>query len=92
MGVTLKGYLRCADEAEAGRVRAALDEHIRLTRAEAGCVSFHVTATDDPLVWQVAEEFTTPVAFEAHQTRAAASDWARETRGIAREYEIKGMS
>ena len=91
MGVTLTGYLRCADETEAARVRAALDDHIRLTRAETGCISFHVTATDDPLVWQVSEEFATPAAFEAHQTRAAASDWDRETKGIAREYEIKGM-
>lgn len=91
MGVTLQGYLRCSDDTEAARVRAALEEHVRLTRAEAGCVSFHVTATEDPLVWQVAEEFTTPAAFEVHQARAGASDWARETKGIARDYQIKGM-
>lgn len=91
MGVTLSGYLRCANEAEAARVQASLDEHIRLTRSEAGCVSFTVTPTDDPLVWQVAEEFTDSAAFEAHQERARASDWAVQTKGIAREYEIKGM-
>lgn len=91
MGVTLTGWLRCASEEEAARVRTALDDHIRLTRAEAGCVSFNVTATDDPLVWQVAEEFTNPAAFEAHQVRAGASDWARQTAGIARDYTIKGM-
>jgi quinol monooxygenase YgiN len=91
MGVTLTGVLRCADETEAARVRAALNDHIRLTRAEAGCISFDVTPTDDPLVWTVAEEFTTPAAFEEHQVRAGASDWATETKGIAREYQIKGM-
>lgn len=91
MGVTLNGYLRCADEAEATRVRAALDEHIRLTRAEPGCVSFEVTPTDDPFVWQVAEEFTDPAAFDAHQARAGTSDWAVETKGIARDYKITGM-
>lgn len=91
MGVTLNGTLRCADENEAARVRTALPEHVRLTRAETGCVSFSVAATDDPLVWQVAEEFTDPAAFEAHQTRAAASDWATTTKGIAREYTVQGM-
>ena len=91
MGVTLTGQLRCASEEEAARVRAALDEHIRLTQAEPGCISFDVTPTDDPLVWAVSEEFTGPEAFEAHQARAGASDWAKATKGIARDYTIKGM-
>ena len=91
MGVTLTGTLRCASEGEAVRVRAALDEHIRLTRAEPGCISFEVTSTDDPMIWNVAEEFTDPAAFEAHQSRAGASDWAIQTKGIARDYSIKGM-
>lgn len=90
MGVTLNGYLRCANEAEAARVRAAPDEHIRLTRAEAGCISFEVNPTPDPLVWAVAEEFTDKAAFEAHQARASASDWAKATKGIARDYTISG--
>ncbi|MEW9920777.1 putative quinol monooxygenase [Marimonas sp. MJW-29] len=91
MGVTLNGYLRCANDAEAARVRAALEEHIRLTRAEPGCISFEVTATEDPLVWRVAEEFTDPAAFKAHQARAAASAWAQETKGIARDYTVEGL-
>ncbi|MCX7559892.1 antibiotic biosynthesis monooxygenase [Sulfitobacter sp. F26204] len=90
MGVTLSGVLRCATEAEAARVRAALDSHIQLTRAEAGCVSFDVTATDDPLIWNVIEEFTDKAAFELHQSRAAQSDWAVQTNGIERNYQIKG--
>ena len=91
MGVTLNGYLRCANEAEAARVRAALPEHIRPTRAEPGCISFEVTPMDDPLVWAVAEEFTDAGAFEAHQQRAGASRWASETAGIARDYTVKGL-
>jgi quinol monooxygenase YgiN len=91
MGVTLNGTLRCANAEEAARVFKALDEHIRLTREEQGCISFEVTPTDDPLIWAVAEEFTDPAAFEAHQTRAGASDWARLTAGIERDYTIKGM-
>ncbi|WP_299140934.1 putative quinol monooxygenase [uncultured Tateyamaria sp.] len=91
MGVTLTGTLRCKTPEEAARVRAALPAHVALTRAEPGCVSFDVTPTDDPIIWTVAEEFTDPAAFDAHQARAAASDWARETAGIERDYVVKGM-
>lgn len=89
--VTLTGTLNCANEAEADRVRAALPTHITLTRAEAGCMSFEVSATSDPLVWEVSERFVNASAFEAHQARAGASDWAVQTAGIARNYTIRGM-
>ncbi|MEP1767472.1 MAG: antibiotic biosynthesis monooxygenase [Sulfitobacter sp.] len=89
--VTLTGTLRCVTQAEVARVRAALPDHIKLTRAEAGCIAFEVTPTDDPMVWDVAERFTDAAAFEAHQTRAAASLWAKETQGIARDYAIAGL-
>ncbi len=89
--VTLTGTLTCVSEEEAARVRATLDTHIALTRAEKGCLSFEVTQTDDPMVWSVAERFTDAAAFEAHQTRAASSDWAQETKGIARDYTITGL-
>lgn len=89
--VTLTGTLNCANEAEASRVRAALATHIALTRAEAGCISFEVTKTSDPMVWAVSERFVDAAAFEAHQARAAASDWAVQTAGIARDYTIHGM-
>ena len=62
-----------------------------LTRAEAGCISFEVTKTSDPMVWAVSERFVDAAAFEAHQARAAASDWAAQTAGIARDYTIRGM-
>ncbi|UOA14670.1 hypothetical protein DSM109990_01477 [Sulfitobacter dubius] len=88
MRVALTGHLRCATPAEADRVRAGLDAHLRLTRAEPGCLRFDVTPTDDPLVWQVSELFTDRAAFDAHQTRAAASDWATLTAGITRDYQI----
>ena len=91
MGVTLEGYLRCATEDEAARVRAALPEHVRLTRAEPGCLRFDVTPTDDPLVWAVSEAFTDAAAFEAHQARASASAWAHATKGIARDYQTTAL-
>lgn len=65
-----------------------LPEHIRLTRAEPGCLSFDVTRTDDPMIWQVDEAFTDREAFDAHQTRTGASDWAAQTADIARDYAI----
>mgnify|MGYP001544700949 CR=1 FL=1 len=69
---------------------AALPEHIRLTRAEPGCLRFDVQADPDvPGRFIVSEEFTDRAAFEAHQTRAAGSEWARISDGIPRTYEIK---
>lgn len=86
--IRLTGRLICADADQAGIVRAHLPEHIRLTRAEPGCLSFDVTPTADPLVWQVAELFTDRAAFDAHQTRTRASDWWRATAAIPREFQI----
>ncbi len=90
--VTLTGTLTCKTSEEAARVRAALEMHIALTRAEPGCLSFEVTATADPLVWAVSERFADTAAFEAHQARARATDWARQTAGIARDYKITSMT
>ena len=86
--VRLSGVLRCRDVDEAARVRGALDEHVRLTRAEPGCLRFDVCATDDPLVWTVDESFATQSDFDAHQTRMQTSAWARVTAGIERDYSV----
>ena len=86
--VRLSGQLTCQTAQEAALVRAHLPEHIRLTRAEAGCLSFTVTETSDPLIWQVDEVFTDDATFAAHQARAKASHWALVTASIARKYEI----
>ncbi|MCS5721520.1 antibiotic biosynthesis monooxygenase [Herbiconiux sp. CPCC 203407] len=85
----LTGELVCRNAAEAAIVAAHLPEHIGLTRAEHGCLSFEVAATDDPLVWTVEEHFATEDAFAAHQARVAASEWGRSTAGIERQYEIR---
>lgn len=90
--VTLSGELRCADAAQAERVRAHLDEHVALTRAEPGCLAFEVSPTDDEMVWRVMERFVDEAAFDAHQRRVAASTWGRETAGIERSYVIRGRA
>ena len=57
MRVALSGHLRCATRAQADRVRAGLDAHQRLTRAELGCLRFDVIPTDarlleDEIAWR----------------------------------------
>ncbi len=89
MGVIrLTGQLICADEGQAALVARLLPEHIRLTRAEPGCLAFEVRQSENPLVWDVAEVFSDRAAFEAHQARTAASVWGEATKGIKREYVV----
>lgn len=91
MTVALKGHIDVpADRLD--QIRAGLADHIRLTRAESDCISFDVT--EDPTTpgrYNVAEAFTTPAAFEAHQPRAQASDKARITAGIPRDDVVSGL-
>ena len=87
--IHLTGKLICADEAQAGIVRTYLPEHIRLTRAEPGCLKFEVfRSQSDPVRFAVSEVFRDRDAFDAHQARAAATIWARGTAGIPRDYTI----
>ena len=73
-------------------VRAALPEHIRLTRAEEGCIRFDVTERAEPVGrFEVSEAFTTPAAFKAHQLRGSKSAWAVVTKDIPRHYSIEGL-
>ena len=87
--IRLTGYIHVpANRLDA--VTAALPEHIALTRAEPGCLSFEVTPDPDhPGRFSVAELFTDRAAFDAHQARAGASHWAEVTAGIPRHYTIE---
>lgn len=86
--VRVSGYLRCAPE-EVGMVRDALAEHVRLTQAEPGCLTFAVTQdAEDPFRWNVDESFRDAAAFEAHRARAAASDWGRITAHLHRDIRV----
>ena len=90
--IRLTGHIDIpADRRDA--VAAALPDHIRLTRAEPGCLSFDVTPDPDtPGRWQVAELFASRAAFDAHQARAAASAWAKVSAGIPRAYRIEEVA
>lgn len=89
--VHLQGRMTCA-AADLGLVLAALPEHVRLTRAEPGCLEFHVAQdADAPQVFHVRERFRDKAAFDAHQARARASDWGRLTAHIPRDYVITSV-
>ena len=88
MTLHLTGYLdidpSCLEE-----IRAAMPDHIRLSRAEPGCLSFELRFDRQCSTRLLVEEvFCDRAAFEAHQARMLASPWAEITRGIARHYQI----
>jgi len=90
--IHLTGHMDVPDD----RIKAvsqAVGEHIALTRAEAGCLSFEVTPCPEVEGrFLVAETFENRAAFDAHQTRAGASTWARITAGLPRDYTITEQS
>jgi len=86
--IRVTGTLSCAPE-EAGAVRAALPEHVRLTRAEPGCVSFDVLETAQG-VFSVSGAFAGRAALDAHRTRTRASEWWRVTGHMARDFTQTG--
>lgn len=90
--VELRGTLVCADAREADLVRRHLAQHVELTRAEPGCLAFHVEPTEDPMVWTVAETFADRESFAAHQARVTSSAWGWATEGIRRDYSVSGAS
>lgn len=84
--IRLRGQLRCLTSGDAESVSRLRAEHIRLSRAEPGCMLFDVAPTDDPLVWEVIESFRTRADFDAHQTRTRASARFAATRGCIRDF------
>ncbi|TQN62339.1 antibiotic biosynthesis monooxygenase [Agrobacterium tumefaciens] len=90
--VRLSGFLRCASMEDVELVVRHLPVHIRLTRAEPGCLSFEVSQTDDPLIWRVEELFIDRDAFDFHQKRTRASQWFVATSAIPRDYEITTLA
>lgn len=89
--IRLRGHLICVTAEEAAAVQAHVAEHTRLSRAEPGCLSFEVTPTEDPLVWEVMETFRTRDDFNDHQTRTRASKWFAATRTILRDFRVEDL-
>lgn len=86
--IILKGFI-LVPESELDLVKRELGHHKRLTLEEPGCLTFSVTEhSEDPLRFDVYEEFTDQVAFEYHQARVKASRWGQVTVNVERHYEI----
>lgn len=86
--IRVTGTLTCLTATEAEIVLARLPDHIRLSRAEPGCLSFNVDRTDDSLVWRLDETFTDRAALEAHQARTRASTWFAATAQLGRDFVV----
>ncbi|TOM29237.1 antibiotic biosynthesis monooxygenase, partial [Vibrio parahaemolyticus] len=70
--VTLKGFI-LVPESELESVKSELVNHKRLTLEESGCITFSVTQnSEDPLRFDVYEEFIDKMAFAYHQQRVKA--------------------
>ena len=85
----LRGQMVCMTEAEAEAVRTHRPEHQRLTRAEPGCLTFEITDTEDPMIFEVMEAFRDAASFAAHQARTRDSEWFAATRGILRDFRME---
>ncbi|MCD6671001.1 antibiotic biosynthesis monooxygenase [Vibrio cholerae] len=86
--VTLKGFI-LVPESDLELVKNELVNHKRLTLEEIGCTTFSVTEnSENPLRFDVYEEFTDKAAFEHHQKRVKASNWGKVTVNVERYYEI----
>lgn len=87
--IRLRGQLICATAEECSAVVAHLADHVALTRAEPGCLSFDISATDDSFTFEVMESFRDRAAFDAHQARTRDSAWFAATRHILRDFRIE---
>lgn len=85
--VGLTGRLICSGTDELMLALALLPEHVRLSRAEQGCLRFDIWLTDDPMVWQLSELFTDEDAFAAHQSRTLASEWGQKSKALKRDFQ-----
>lgn len=89
--VVLSGYILVPPE-DLAAVQQELLIHKALTRAEAGCLVFEVTQNgDNPLCFDVYEEFVDAAAFNFHQQRVKASQWGTVTQAVERHYQVTGL-
>lgn len=86
--IVIGGTITCTPE-DIDMVIERVKEHIRLTRLEAGCITFDITQSDDdPCVFKVSERFVDQAAFDAHSTRTRASVWWEKTKHFPRDMKI----
>lgn len=86
--VVLCGYVIVPAE-DIELLTIAMEEHIRLTLAEPGCLEFTLTADKEtPCKYSLYEEFVDKAAFDHHQQRTRASKWHTASRNIERHFSV----
>lgn len=86
--VVLKGYI-LVTEFDLELVKSELKYHQRLTLEEPGCIVFSVTENlENPLRFDVYEEFVDKASFENHQKRVKTSHWGKVTVNVERHYQV----
>ncbi len=89
--VILKGFIQVSS-GDLDKIKSHLDDHIRLTRDEPGCLIFSVSQRKaDPSIFDVHEVFEDAASYTAHQTRTKLSRWGKATRNVERHYEVSGL-
>ncbi|MCA0045013.1 putative quinol monooxygenase [Celeribacter litoreus] len=85
--ILVTGTMTC-DPSEVDAVLSLLPVHIKLTRAEPGCLQFDLWQDEvRPTEFHVTEVFRSEAAFEAHQERMRNSDWFRVTGHMERDFK-----
>ncbi len=89
--VIARGTITCpADKRSA--IVPAMKDHIRLSRAEPGCIQFDITASPSvPDTFVVTEEFANRAAFDAHTNRTRASDWWGISQHLPRQIIVQDV-
>lgn len=87
--IRLRGQMICMTAEDRSAVLAHMADHIALTRAEPGCLTFEISETEAPFTFEVMEAFQDRAAFDAHQARTRDSAWFTATRGILRDFRIE---
>lgn len=86
--ITVQGYIT-VPSAQLDAIKEALAEHISLTREEEGCLIFEVVQrVDEPLVFDLYEEFIDDAAFAAHQARSKQTRWAEISADVTRDFDV----
>ncbi|MGJ8583258.1 MAG: putative quinol monooxygenase [Marinosulfonomonas sp.] len=82
--IVITGTLTCTPQ-DLEMVQVEVAEHVRLTRAEPGCISFSIDPSEtDPCIFIVRERFVDQAAFDAHTARTRASQWWKKSKHIPR--------
>lgn len=90
--VILEGYVLASDS-DVADVTRELENHIKLTRQEEGCLVFNVSQDNINLNrFNVYEEFTSKEAFKAHQQRLSDTEWGKISSKLEKHYKTSDIN